>query len=273
MKKGAGGKIISRILLVLVALIFLVPVVMMALGSVKTADEAVRFDLSLPSRVTFENYQYVFEHGHVLTGYFNSVLMTVGATLIVLLCGALTGIYVGRTRSKVSSLLYSYFLLGLTLTFQIASTFAMLQKINLYGTRIAVIMIYAATQMPFTVMTFASFIKGIPKEIDEAGFIDGCGMLDVIFRVLIPMMKPIFITNLIVVAISCWNNFMIPLFYLESSSQWTIPLMVYNFFSQNVRNWNNVFAMLMVTIIPVVILYLCLQKYIVEGMTAGAVKG
>ena len=66
---------------------------------------------------------------------------------------------------------------------------------------------------------------------------------------------------------------MIPLFYLESSSQWTIPLMVYNFFGKNVRNWNNVFAMLMVTIIPVVILYLCLQRYIVEGMTAGAVKG
>lgn len=135
------------------------------------------------------------------------------------------------------------------------------------------ILIYAAIQLPFTVMTFSSFIKGVPREIDEAAMIDGCGPLRLIFLIILPVMKPIMITNLIVTAIQTWNNFMIPLFYLDSSEKWTIPLMVYNFFGQYSRNWNYVFAMLVITILPVIILYLCLQKYIVEGMTSGAVKG
>lgn len=127
--------------------------------------------------------------------------------------------------------------------------------------------------MPFTIMTFSGFVKGIPREIDEAAIIDGCSVNNLIFRVLLPVLKPIMMTNVVITAISVWNDFMLPLFFLNSSTKWTVPLTIYNFFGMYARDWNYVFAALTLTILPILILYLCLQKYIVGGMTAGAVKG
>jgi raffinose/stachyose/melibiose transport system permease protein len=264
---------VKILILTVVSFVYLIPIFVMVLGSFKTKGEAVRFDLSLPEKFQWANYEYVIENGHVITGYMNSILITTATTLIVLIFGALAGIYVGRRKGKLVATVYNYFILGLTVSLQLATTFALLKSLNIYGTRLGVILINAGMQMPFTVMTFSSFIKGIPSEIDEAAIIDGCGSLKLIFRVLLPVMKPIMVTNLIVTAINTWNNFMVPLFYLDSAEKWPIPLMVYNFFGRYARNWNYVFVMLVITILPIVILYLCLQKYIVEGMTSGSVKG
>ena len=267
------NNVLKMILLILITCIYLIPIVMMVLGSLKPKEEAIRFDLSLPSVIEWSNYTYVLEKGHVLTGYFNSFIMTAAATVLVLLFGALAGIYVGRSRGRVSTAIYNYFILGLTVSFQIATTFALLKFLNLYGSRVGVVLIYAAIQLPFTVMTFSSFIKGVPREIDEAAMIDGCGPLRLIFLIIMPIMKPIMITNLIVTAIQTWNNFMITLFYLDSSEKWTIPLMVYNFFGQYAKSWNLICADILLTCLPVIIMYLVCQKYIVGGQTAGAVKG
>lgn len=273
MRTGRKQNILRKVFLTIIAIIYIIPVYMMLIGSLKDKEEAVYFNLSFPSSFHWENYAYVIEKGHVFLGYFNSILLTCLATLLVILFGSLTGIYVGRRKGNMASFIYDYFIIGLTVSFQTATTFALLKGLHLYGNRLAVILIYAGTQLPFTVMTFSSFVKGVSREIDDAALIDGCNVLSLIFRILLPIMKPIMITNLIVTAISCWNNFMIPLFYLDSASKWPIPLLVYNFFGRYARNWNFVFAMLVLTISPVVLLYLCLQKYIVEGMTAGAVKG
>lgn len=264
---------IKVLVLTLLGLVYMIPVVMMVLGSLKDKGEAMRFDLALPKVLLWENYAYIFDNGNVLLGYFNSTVITGGATTFTLLFGALAGIYVGRQNGRFSNAIYHYFILGLTLTFQTATTFALLRSLNIYGSRLGVVLIFTGMHLPFTVMTFSSFTKGIPREIDEAGLIDGCGPLRLIFKILLPIMKPIFITNLIVTAIGVWNNFMIPLFYLGSSKKQPIPLMVYSFYGRFARNWNYVFAMLVITIAPIVILYLFLQKYIVEGMTGGAVKG
>lgn len=159
------------------------------------------------------------------------------------------------------------------MTLQTASTFALLKVLNIYGTRFAVIAIYIGMRMPFTIMSFSSFVKGIPREIDEAAMIDGCRPFTMIVRVLLPILKPITVTNIVITAISCWNDFMVPLFYLGSAQKWTVTLSVYNFFGMFARNWNYVFAVLTLTVLPIIILFLFLQKYIVSGMTSGAVKG
>ena len=122
-------------------------------------------------------------------------------------------------------------------------------------------------------MTFYSFTKSVPREIDEAATIDGCGFLRLSFQILLPVMKPILVTNIVVSAIDIWNNFMIPLFFFGSSKNWTVPLTIYNFFGQYQRDWQYVFGALVLTILPMLILFLCLQKYIVEGMVSGSVKG
>ncbi len=232
------------LLLVLFALIYLVPVIMMVLGSFKTQAEASAFDLSLPSEFHPENYLHVLEKGKILNGYKNSLLITVPATLFSIIFGALAGIVLSRRRTRLSTGVYYYFIFGLTITLQIATTFAMLKVLNIYGTYLAVICLFIALRLPFTVMTFYSFTKSVPREIDEAATIDGCGFLRLSFQILLPVMKPILVTNIVVSAIDIWNNFMIPLFFFGSSKNWTVPLTIYNFFGQYQRDWQYVFGAL-----------------------------
>ncbi|MFV0466150.1 MAG: carbohydrate ABC transporter permease [Lachnospiraceae bacterium] len=260
-------------ILFILACLYLVPVMMMVLGSLKSNTQAIHFDLSWPNPFVWDNYIHVMQVGNILNGYKNSIMITTAATMLTIVAGALAGIVIGRRNDKNARRLYYFFLLGLTMTMQIASTFALLKVLHIYGMRIAIICIYVGLRMPFTIMTFAGFIKGIPKEIDEAAIIDGCDITRLIFHVLIPIMKPIVITNVVITSISVWNDFMLPLFFLNSSTKWTVPLTIYNFFGMYARDWNYVFAALTLTILPILLLFLYLQKYIVGGMTSGAVKG
>lgn len=270
MKKS---NVLKTIVLSLLAFCYLIPFWMLIVGSLKTQGEAMYFSLDLPKIAQWSNYSYVIEKGKVFRGYGNSIIMSFSATALTLLVGSWSGIHIGRSNSRLADGLYHYFLLGITLTFQTASMFALLQALHIYGTRMAIILIWVSLRIPFTVMTFSGFMKGIPREIDEAAVIDGSGTLSLIFKILLPIMKPIFMTNLIITLITTWNNFMIPLFYLNSSAKMPVTLLVYNFYGMENRNWHYVFAMLALTALPVILIYLCLQKYIVAGMTAGSVKG
>lgn len=258
--------------LMLLAVIYILPIIMMVLGSLKDQAQAGMFNLRLPSVWKFDNYLYVIKKGKILSGYRNSLLITVPATALSILCGAFAGIVLSRRKGKSAGALYYYFIFGLTITLQIAATFDMFKVLGIYGSMFSVILIFAALRLPFTVMTFCSFVKSVPQEIDEAAHMDGCNFLQLVFHILFPVMKPILVTNIVVSAIDIWNNFMIPLFYLPGTKN-TIPLTIYNFYGQYARDWQYVFCALTLTILPMLILFLVLQKYIVEGMVAGSVKG
>ena len=266
-------KIITIVILLLVSLVYLIPVVMMLFGSFKTQGEALQMNLKLPETLQWENYVHVIKTGGILRGYTNSLIITVIAVAIIIISGSMTGIVISRRNDKKGRTLYYYFVFGLTATMQMVTTYALILKLNLYGSYAATILVLAAINLPFAVITFSSYVKGIPREIDEAAIMDGCSTLQLVFRILLPIMKPITVTNLIIAAIGIWNNFQVPLYLMSSSNKTTIPMMIFNFYGLYSRNWNYVFAALVVTVLPVIILYLCLQKYIVEGMTSGAVKG
>ena len=267
------GTIITVLILLMISIVYIVPILMMVLGSFKTQGEALRMDLTLPTQLQFENYQHVIETGGILRGYTNNLIITVSAVAIIIIFGSMTGIIISRRGHRKGRGLYYYFVFGLTATMQIVTTYALVLKLGLYGTYISVIFVLAAINLPFAVITFSSYVKGIPREIDEAAIMDGCNSFQLIFKVLLPIMKPITITNLIIAAIGIWNNFQVPLYLMSSSERTTIPMMIFNFYGLYYRDWNYVFAALVITVLPVVILYLCLQKHIVEGMTSGAVKG
>jgi raffinose/stachyose/melibiose transport system permease protein len=264
---------IKYTILFIIAYFYVIPIAMMVLGSFKNPGEVLAFDLSLPEKWLGSNYSHVLAVGHILRGYKNSIILTTFSTLISIVFGACTGIIITRRGDKISNSLYYYFIFGLSITFQTASTFGLIKFLNIYGTYASIIFIFVALRTPFTVMTFSSFIKGVPKDIDEAAIVDGCNPVQMIFLILFPILKPIMITNIILTAINVWNNFMIPLFYLGRASKWPVTLTIYNFFSQYVRDWQYVFAALTLTVMPMIILFLALQKYIVGGMTNGAVKG
>ena len=273
MKSKRREKVISFVLCLLVAPVFLIPILMMVLGSFKTQGEALHMDLSLPKQFMIENYRHVLETGNILRGYKNSLIITVVSVAFIIIFGSMAGIVISRRNDKKMNAVYYYFVFGLTATMQLVTTYFLLLKMHLLESYIGVILVFTSVNLSFAVMTFASFVRGIPREIDEAALIDGCNTIQMFFKGLIPIMKPAVITNLIIATISIWNNFQIPLYLMSSSDRTTIPMMVYNFYGLYARDWQYVFAAIMFTILPVVIMYLCLQKYIVEGMTAGAVKG
>ena len=270
-KKRSGR--VAFVLCLAVMPVFFIPILMMLLGSFKTQGEALRMDLSLPEKFMLDNYRHVIETGNILRGYKNSLIITVAAVALVIVLGSMAGIVISRRNDKKVNAVYYYFIFGLTATMQLVTTYFLLLKLHMLESYLGVIMVFTAINLPFAVMTFASFVTGIPREIDEAAIIDGCSTLQMFFKVLIPIMKPAVITNLIIAAISVWNNFQVPLYLMSSSSRTTIPMMVYNFYGLYARDWQYVFAAIVFTVLPIVVLYLCLQNYIVEGMTAGAVKG
>ena len=270
--KRRNNAILFTILLA-VSLTYVIPILMMVLGSFKDKGQVLDFDLSLPTAWHFENYLHVMETGNILRAYGNSIIVTVFTVVVTLIVGALAGVVIARNDDRCANRIYYYFLFGITATMQMVTTFYLLKTLKIYGTYFGVIMVFIAMNLPLTVMTITSFVRGVPREIDEAAIIDGCGPLRTIFQVLVPILKPIMTTNLIIVAIGTWNNFMVPLYFFNTSAKLTIPLTVYNFYGMYSRNWHYVFAAMVLTVLPVVILYLCLQKYIVGGMTSGAVKG
>ena len=215
MKKKKAEKIILFLVMVALALLYIVPFLMMGLGSFKNQADAAKFDLSLPTQWIFSNYKHVLESGKILSGYISSLIVTVPVTLVSVFLGAISGIVISRRNDKMSHGIYYYFIFGLTLTLQTASIFFLLQALHIYGTFFSSNTHFLfRSEIPFTVMTFCSFVKGVPREIDEAAIMDGCNFWQMTLKILMPILKPIMVTNVVITAIDVWKNFMIPLFYL-----------------------------------------------------------
>lgn len=272
-RKDQMMKIVRTVFMGILSLLIIVPMLVMLLGSVKNPAEAQQFKLSLPTEWHFENYVHVFQTGGIGRAMMNSFIVTVSVTIIVIVAGGLCAFVVSRRESSYTKCVYNLFLIGMVSPLQVVTTFGLLKILNLTGTYIGVIFIITAVQMPWTIFTLSGFIKNVPRDLDEAAFIDGAAPLRMFFQIILPLLKPILATAVVSTAMGAWNEFMIPLYFFNTSDKWTMPLTVYNFFGQYQSNWNYVFADLVLTALPITILYLYCQKYIVSGMTAGAVKG
>ena len=156
---------------------------------------------------------------------------------------------------------------------QTIPTIKLFSFLGIYGGYGNAVLIYCAMNISFSCFLFTGFIKGIPKALDEAAFIDGATGLRVFYSVIFPLLKRISITVLILVFMNVWNDINIPLYFLTDPSKWTMPLSVYQFFGMySGSNWNLVFADLVMTMMPVLILFIFAQKYIIKGLTEGAIK-
>lgn len=271
--KKKMSKIILSVFMFLLSLLIIVPLLIMILGSFKDPAEAQKFNLALPSRWLFENYVHVIQVGGIGRAMVNSFIVTVAVTLIVIFAGGLSAYIISRKETGYTKALYKIFLLGMVSPLQVVTTFGLLKMMNLIGTYAGVIMIITAVQLPWTSFVLTGFIKGVPRELDEAAFLDGASPFRLFRSIILPLLKPILATAVVSTAMAAWNEFMIPLYFFNTSDKWTMPLTVYNFFGQYQSNWNYVFADLVLTALPITILYLYCQKYVISGMTAGAVKG
>lgn len=276
-KSKKTNELTSKILLNIVAwlgsLMVILPVLLIVLNSLKGNGETLQMSLALPKTWNFSNFAVVIEKGKLINSFFNSLLYSATATILTVVFGAMAAYVFSRRRSKGFSAVYMYVILGMVIPVNYVSLMKIMQVLRLNNSSIGIILLYMAIQTPFTVFLIYGFVSKLPVDLDEAAVIDGCGPARLYFNIIFPLLKPAMITAIVLCFLNTWNEFIMPLYFLNSSDRWPMTLAIYNFFGQFEMNWNLICADVILTCAPVIILYLCCQKYIVGGQTAGAVKG
>ena len=271
-------KTIQTVLRNLIAWLFsaicLIPVLLILVNSLKDKKSAATMDLKLPSLpIQWENFITVIEKGKLLTSFMNSLIYSAGAVVLCVFFAALAAYVLSRNRTKLNDFLYMFLVLGITLPINYVALTKVLQFLHLNNTAIGIILLYTAMQLPFMTFLIHGFVAKVPVELDEAAVIDGCGPVKLFFLVIFPLLKPAVATATVLTFLNTWNEFVSPLYFLNRSEQWPMTLSVYNFFGMYFKDWNLVCADILLTSLPVLLVYLLGQRYIVSGMTAGAVKG
>ncbi|MFN3274255.1 MAG: carbohydrate ABC transporter permease [Paracoccus sp. (in: a-proteobacteria)] len=256
--------------------IFVIPFIFVALNAMKSAAESARLDFSLPETWQFwRNLTDVVQARDymLLLAYFNSTVITVGAVTLLVIFGAMVGYVLQRRPSRFSSFVYAFVLTGLMIPPAVVPTIWLLQEINLFKTLHGMILIQVAYGLGFTVLLFRAFIASIPRDLDEAAIVDGARPLQVFFRVILPLLRPVTVTVIVVQSIAIFNDFTHPLYYLPGRENVTVQLTLYNFQSQFVSQMNLLFMNILLVTIPPLIVFIFFNRQIVAGMTSGAVKG
>ena len=255
------------------SLIMFIPFLFMVVSSLMTSREAARMTIAIPESLQWENFSVVIERGNLAITFLNSTLYSVASVFLVMILASMSAYVLSRNRTKLHNFLYFFIVLGITMPINFVTLIRVMQVLHLMNSRIGLILLYTAVQMPFNVFLLYAFIGRIPNDVDEAAIIDGCKPMQLFFYVIFPLLKPVLVTVMVLTFLNTWNEFILPLYVLGSSTLWPMTLAVYNFFGMFFRDWNLISANLLLTSLPVILVYLFGQKHIVAGMTAGAVKG
>jgi len=268
-------KVASYGLLILVVVIVAVPLFIIVTLSFKTKTEALSSNIfSLPQNLLYlDNYVYIWTRGKLLTGFVNTGILIVTSLIGSILMGSMISFILARFSFTGKRLLYLAFLFPTVvpaITTQVA-TFTVVRDIGLYNTIFAGIVLYIATDI-MQIYIFLQHIEKIPLAIDESARIDGASYLKIYSRILLPQMKPAIATAAIIKALMIYNDLFIPYLYMPKSSLKTVTTTVLSFVADRTSDWGLVGAGIVSVIIPTVLLYVFLQRYIIVGVVDGAVK-
>ena len=268
-KKGVGITVFTA----LIALIFFFPVLMAVINSFKTQGEILASAVALPMVPTLANYAAVIEATDFIKVFFNSCLVTGGGIVLNLLVSALAGYALARWRSKWANILTLLFLSSMFVPFHtiMIALLTTARDLKLTGHIGGLIMIYCGLQCPIPIFLIKGFVHSVPRELEEAAMIDGCGTVRLFLSIVLPMLKPILATVSVLNVLWIWNDYLLP--YLILGKPLTIPLSQMYFYGQYNQQWHLIMAGFVVSTIPVIIFFLFMQKYIINGIASGAVKG
>ena len=266
-KKEKRGLVITEIFMILLAAVWFIPIYYLIVTTFKNPQEATQSPLGLPKVWVFQNYVDAFVNMQYPRALFNTVKITVLAVAIIVLVTSMAGYALARTKSRWGNRIFLLFLAGLVVPFQmnIVSLFKIVKSIGLMNTAWAVILVDVAINVPQGIF--------LPKELEEAAEIDGCSVIRKFFVIVLPLLKPVIATVVILVTLNVWNEFMTPLLFLQSREQDVILQEVSRNIGQFSTDWTALFPMLMLGVAPLMIFYIFMQKYIIAGVSAGAVKG
>ena len=229
---------------------------------------------AFPTQLNLENYRNAIEEGKILLSIFNSLVVTVGAVLLVTVVGALAAYPLARRKTRLNMGIKG-FVLGIMMVPPLSilvSLYSVLVKINGVNEYWGIILVLVTFELPLSIFLYTNFISSIPKALDEAAAIDGSGPVRTFFQIILPQLKPVTASVVILTGVHCWNDYQFSLYILQSPKMRTIPLAIASYFSQTTSNINAAAAAALLAILPVVVVFLFLQKYFIRGMVDSAIK-
>ena len=268
--------VLRNIILLCGLILILFPIWLVLINSFKTLEEAGKNFFALPSRLNFDNYLELFANSNYWIFLRNSLKITVISIILILILVPSISYAIARNfNKKYYKTIYYYLLLGLFIPSQVVllPVTKMMSKLNMLNHG-GLILLYAAFSLTQGVFLFVNYIRGLPYEIEESAQIDGCSVFQTYVRIVLPLVKPMISTLLIMDVLWIWNDFMLPLLILNRTQEiWTLPLFQYNFKTEYSFNYTMAFTAYLLAMLPMLIIYCMGQKYIVKGLTAGSVKG
>ncbi len=275
-KRSLGSKLAEIFLVVLTFFTHWLIFYFVIVTACKDTADAAKLTLSLPENFRLmENLQFIFQyqHGALLKAFKNSLVITLVSVFFLVAVASATAVIMQRREGLLSRISNKLIVAGLIVPASVIPTYWMLNTLHVANTLAGLCLVEVATMFPFAVMLYKGYISSLPTEIDEAAVIDGCGSLTLYTRILFPLSKPITATVIILRSVLIYNDFENPQYYMSGSSTQTVQLFVYSLKSAWTTDYGHLFAAAIVVSLPLILLYIFLNRRILEGMTAGSVKG
>jgi raffinose/stachyose/melibiose transport system permease protein len=258
---------------ILIMLVFLTPFYILLSVAFRSAQNLDSYWL-FPGELCVKNFIDAIKNGRILLSILNSVIVTAGAVFLVTVVGALAAYPLARRRTRLNGGIKS-FVLGVMMVPPLSilvSLYSVVVKMGGVNEFWCIILILVTFELPLSIFLYTNFISSIPNALDEAASIDGCGSIRTFFKIILPQLKPVTASVIILTGVHCWNDFQFSLYMLQSAKLRTIPLAIASYFSQTTSNVNAAAASALLAILPIVIVFLFLQKYFIRGMVDSAIK-
>lgn len=254
--------------------LFLVPFFLILINSFKTNKQIILDPISLPTYLNLEGYFKAYQDMNFFKTFMNSFVITAFSVFFIIVFGVMCAYVFARNNWKINKIIFIIMVASMIIPFQtimipIVRNFSAINAVNNIG---IVVVFYIGAHISMAVFMFQGFIKSVPKELDEAATIDGCGDFTILFKIIFPLLKPIISTVAVLDILAIWNDFLLPYILLQSNELKTLPLMTYSFFGQYSVDYSLICSGLIMSILPVIIIYAFLQRQIIDGVIAGAVK-
>lgn len=268
-------KIVKIVILWIITLIFLFPFYIAILYAFKSPEEIAADPISFPSRLYLENFVEAVKLPNYISGFFNSLITAVAVVFLTVITTSMASYKIVRKNNKFYGIFYYLFQFSILLPFQVIMypLYSQLKQFNMINRLPTLMIVQTGILIGFYSFLYAGFIKTVPLELEEAARIDGCSKYGTFFKIVLPLLKPITMTIIVLVFLASWNDFIVPMVFMQQANVRTMPLIQFYLFGQYAQYVNIAFAAVILSMIPVLILYFALQKYIVSGITAGAIKG
>jgi raffinose/stachyose/melibiose transport system permease protein len=265
-----------EVVLVALGIVFAIPFYIAIVLSLKSNQAIQSSPLSLPLHPRWGNYRDMWHATSAMNvtigrSLVNNVIITAGSVALIVLLGASAGYAIARRQSKLSTGLYFLFVAGIVIPFWLGLVpiYVGLRNLHLTGTYLGMIVLNVGLLTPLSVFLYTGFIRTLPREYEEAAQVDGAGLVRTLFRVVLPLLKPITGTVAVLAGLGCWNDFFLPLIFLSGSKNQTLPVAVYQFVGNEVFQWNLIFPTVIVALLPIMVFYLFAQKTLIKGFTGG----